>query len=92
MPRSLRSPEQQCLQERLTSSRRRKALTQADVAQRLGRPQSFVAKYEKGERRLDLIEFTQIAFALGEDPAQLFAALLDDWVKCPPSEDGSAVA
>ncbi|MEO5567493.1 MAG: XRE family transcriptional regulator, partial [Gemmatimonadaceae bacterium] len=37
-----------------------------------GRPQSFVAKYEGGERRIDVIEFIAIARALGADPVGLF--------------------
>jgi hypothetical protein len=37
----------------------------------LGRPQSFVAKYEGGERRLDVIELIEVARVLGADPARL---------------------
>lgn len=44
--------------------RREKGLTQAQVAARLDRPQSFVSKYESGERRLDLIELRAVADAL----------------------------
>ena len=40
-------------------------LTQAELAARLGRPQSFVSKYESGERRLDLIELSEVCAALG---------------------------
>jgi transcriptional regulator with XRE-family HTH domain len=42
------------------------------LAERLRRPQSFVAKYEGGERRLDVIEFITISRALGADPVKLF--------------------
>lgn len=45
-------------------------LTQAQLAARLDRPQSFVAKYEGGERRLDVIEFMEVAEAIGFDPAE----------------------
>ena len=45
-------------------------LTQAHLAGRLNRPQSFVAKYEGGERRLDVIEFMEVAEAIGFDPAE----------------------
>jgi hypothetical protein len=38
------------------------------VAARLKRPQSFVAKYEAGERRIDVVKFLQIAEALRADP------------------------
>ena len=40
-------------------------LRQADVAQRLSEPQSFVSKYESGEQRLDLIELKRVCEALG---------------------------
>ena len=42
-------------------------MTQQDLAGRLKRPQSFVAKYENGERRLDVVEFLLIAELLGAD-------------------------
>lgn len=40
-------------------------LRQVDLAKRLRKPQSFVSKYESGERRLDLIELRQVCHALG---------------------------
>jgi len=43
-------------------------MTQAELSQRLKRPQSFVSKYERGERRLDVVEFGDVAKALGLDP------------------------
>ena len=44
-------------------------LRQQDVAARLDWPQSYVAKYESGERRLDVVEFIAVAEAIGFDPA-----------------------
>lgn len=52
-------------------------LTQIELAVRLERPQSFVAKYELGERRVDVIEFVAIAGALGLDPGDLLDACLN---------------
>ncbi len=49
----------------LRDERRKRGVTQSQLAERLGRPQSYVAKIEKGERRLDLIEFLGVAKALG---------------------------
>ena len=40
-------------------------MRQADVAELLGQPQSFVSKYESGERRLDLLELRQVCKAVG---------------------------
>jgi transcriptional regulator with XRE-family HTH domain len=51
----------------LVQARKEVGLTQAQLAQRLGRPQSFVSKYENGERRLDVLEFTDVAEELGID-------------------------
>jgi len=62
----------------LVDARKRKGLTQHDVAARLGRPQSFVSKYERGERRLDVVEFLEVSGALGIDPHELLKALAGD--------------
>ncbi len=63
------------LRELLVEARKRAALTQAELSFRLQRPQSFVSKYERGERRLDVIEFGQVARALGIDPARFLGKL-----------------
>jgi transcriptional regulator with XRE-family HTH domain len=75
MPKSLRSPRQRQLTALLVQTRRARGLTQAEVAARLGKPQSFVAKVEGGERRLDVIEFIDLAGALRVSPADLIARL-----------------
>jgi transcriptional regulator with XRE-family HTH domain len=56
------------LRKLLVARRKAAGLTQPVVAQRLGKPPSFVAKYELGDRRLDLLEFLEIADAIGFDP------------------------
>lgn len=56
-------------------ARKRAGLTQAELSARLQRPQSFVSKYERGERRLDVIEFGQVAHALGLDPVRFLGRL-----------------
>jgi transcriptional regulator with XRE-family HTH domain len=76
MPKSLRSPKQNQLLKLLVATRKAKKFTQSEVAKRLGRTQSFVAKYEAGERRLDVIEFIDVARALGVDPSDLLRELL----------------
>lgn len=53
------------LRELLRQLRKDAGLRQEDLAKRLARPQSYVSKYESGERRLDLIELREIALALG---------------------------
>lgn len=63
------------LRDVLIETRRAKNLTQMEVAMRLGKPQSFVSKYESGERRLDVIEFMEICRALSTDPLSLIQGL-----------------
>ncbi|KXV73635.1 XRE family transcriptional regulator [Acetobacter malorum] len=77
MPKSLRSPRQQRLMDLLIAARRAKGLTQATLAVRLSKPQSYVAKYENGERRLDVIEFLDITDTIGVDATHLLAALTE---------------
>ena len=60
----------------LKNARQQAGITQKELADRLDRPQSFVAKYERGERRLDVVEFATIAKKLGVSPALLFAQVL----------------
>ena len=60
----------------LFKARTKRGLTQIQVAEKLGRPQSFVSKYETGERRLDVMEFLEVADALSVDPCRLLKRLL----------------
>lgn len=74
--KSVHSEEQQVLRELLIAARDKADLTQQKLARRLGTHQSFVAKYEGGERRLDVLEFIAIARAIGADPLRLLRSLL----------------
>jgi len=71
------SSEQNAFCELMISARNEAGLTQATLAKRLDRPQSFIAKYENGERRVDVLEFVAIARAIGVDPIQLLGKLLN---------------
>lgn len=73
---TLRSPRQIKLRKLLRDLREKAGLTQADVADRLDKPQSFVAKYEGGERRLSAIEFVDVARALGVEPVAAMRQLI----------------
>jgi transcriptional regulator with XRE-family HTH domain len=57
----------------LEAARRKANLTQADLARRLGKPQSVVSGYEAGKRRVDLVEFVLIVRTLGADPVEIFS-------------------
>jgi transcriptional regulator with XRE-family HTH domain len=59
----------------LKEERKKAGLTQAKLAKKLRRPQSYVSKYERGDRRLDVIEFLEIARAIGFDPHELLLKL-----------------
>jgi transcriptional regulator with XRE-family HTH domain len=76
MSKSIHSPEHRALLALLVDARQKAGLTQKDVAQKLNRPQSFVAKYEGGERRIDVVEFITVARALGHDPIEMFKDLV----------------
>jgi transcriptional regulator with XRE-family HTH domain len=75
-PKSLRSAGHRALCALLVETRRKAGLNQTDVAQRLGKPQSYVAKYEGGERRLDVVEFLAVCDAVGVDPLPVMRSLL----------------
>lgn len=67
MSRSVFSSAYEYFKNNLVQARKAAGLTQMEVAARLNRPQSYVSKYECGERRLDVIEFLEVADALGID-------------------------
>lgn len=75
MGKTLRTNAHAALLDLLRRTRDQAGLTQAAVAERLGKPQSYVAKTEGGERRLDVVEFVSLARALGAEPSALIAAL-----------------
>jgi len=63
------------LQLLLRQMRTEAGLTQTEVAQRLGQPQSFVSKYESGERRLDVLELREVCAVVGVDLADFVRRL-----------------
>jgi transcriptional regulator with XRE-family HTH domain len=70
---TIRSPGHEALCAALVAARRDVDLTQAELAQRLRCHQSFVARIESGERRIDVIELVVLARALGTTAASLLA-------------------
>lgn len=59
----------------LTAQRRAKGMTQAQVAEAMGRHQPFVANIESGERRVDLVELLDIADIIELDVEALIKEL-----------------
>ena len=76
--KTLRSKGHRDLIDILVKSREQAGLTQRDLAARLRRPHSFIGRIEAGERRVDVIEFIEIARVLNIDPRQLFSNLIDE--------------
>ena len=75
MPKTIFGGPHTHLVDILKRARERSGLRQEDVAARLGRDQTFVSLIERGQRRVDVIEFFEIAQALETDPVQLFVEL-----------------
>ncbi|UPK38626.1 helix-turn-helix transcriptional regulator [Bradyrhizobium sp. 186] len=76
MEKSLKSADYARLIALLVATRHKAGIRQQALAKKLGKPQSFIAKFEGGERRLDVIEFITIAEAMGVDPVKLFRRLV----------------
>ena len=56
--------------------RRKAGMTQRDLAAKLGREHSFVWRIERGERRLDVVEFYWVCQALGQDAQRVYSELV----------------
>ena len=78
MDSSSKDPRYEKFRRMLAAYRRKKQVTQTQLAKRLGRPQSFVSKYENGQRRLDLVEFLDVMAALEMSPCDFIEALLTE--------------
>lgn len=71
----LRSTDHAILLRLLKEERMNSGLRQVDLAERLGVHQSFVSKYEVGERRLDVLELKAICSVLGLTLGEFIARL-----------------
>ena len=80
MPKSIYTPKYKHLRALLIEARKRAGLSQTELAERLGHVQTYVSKYERGERRLDIVEFFELAAALQIDPFRFLRRLF------PPHE------
>ncbi len=69
MANPIHDPNYVVFREMLLEVRLAKSILQADLADKLGKNQSFVSKYERGERRLDFPEFIEVAAALDIPPS-----------------------
>ena len=77
LPKSSFTKEYKRFRHILVEARKAAGLTQTQLSEKLSRPQSYVSKYERGERRLDMIEFLEVIKALGADPHAIFKSIVD---------------
>lgn len=70
MSRTFGSPRHKALVAFIKKQRKDAKLTQAQVAKRIRRYQSFVATFERGQKRIDAVELVEIAEAIGFDPKE----------------------
>ncbi|MFP3925781.1 helix-turn-helix domain-containing protein [Pseudomonas sp. W5-36] len=73
--KSIHSEPYQRLLVLLIKQRKQSSITQEQLSKALSRPQSFVSKYERGERRLDVIEFLEVCRHLDADAYEILRAL-----------------
>ncbi|MFJ3457257.1 helix-turn-helix transcriptional regulator [Scandinavium goeteborgense] len=72
---SVYSDEYQRVINALKKARKENGITQAQLAEALGKPQSFIAKVESGERRLDVVEFVHLARLVGMEIKEIVHSL-----------------
>ena len=86
--KSTHSQEYTQLVTALIAARKERRVLQVDLARKLGKPQSFISKYEGRERRLDLLEFIEVCRALEANPISLMrhaGLITDDEIRDYPS-------
>ena len=66
---SVNDPKRVLLREMLISIRKQQCLTQSELAHKLGKPQSYISKYESGERKLDVIDVIEVVQSLNMSPS-----------------------
>ena len=81
MPKSVFTDAYRSVIERLVAMRKERGVSQVELARRLGKTQQFISYIERGERRIDVVEFYAIAEALGLPPVETFAAVVRNFPK-----------
>ncbi|WDZ81458.1 helix-turn-helix transcriptional regulator (plasmid) [Ensifer adhaerens] len=75
MAKTLGTAKHRTLIALLVAKREAAGLTQSELAAKLGEYQSFVARLESGQRRVDVVEFLELAALLGFDPHEMMDQL-----------------
>ncbi len=76
MPKSVFSDAYASMLQTVIALRKGRGVSQVELARRIGREQPFVSRVERGERRIDVVEFCTIVRAIGEDPVAVVAELV----------------
>ncbi|HVY34954.1 MAG TPA: helix-turn-helix transcriptional regulator [Caulobacteraceae bacterium] len=79
MPKSVFTPAYDTMLRNLIALRKERGVSQVELARQLGKEQPFISRIERGERRLDVVEFYALAQALGIDPAKAYGVLIEDF-------------
>lgn len=83
MPKTIFGGDHRHLVAVLTETRQDSGLTQAELAKRVGKDQTFISIIERGQRRVDVLEFVALARAMDADPTQLFERVAGRLSKTP---------
>lgn len=75
MTKTLGTKRHELLVSMLIEARKNAGLTQTELAKRLGEYQSFIARIESGQRRIDIIEFLELANVLNLNPSETVQTL-----------------
>ena len=79
MRKSVYSPESALLARVISDARKRAGVHQADLAHRLGMDQTTISNIERGQRRLDVVEFYLIMREIESDSIAIFSELVREW-------------
>ena len=78
MSKSAFSDAHQILVEQLTAARKQSGMKQEELAAVIGKDQSYISNIERGQRRVDVLEFITLARAIGVNPVNLFADIVSN--------------
>jgi transcriptional regulator with XRE-family HTH domain len=77
MSKSVFSDANRIVVEVLVAARKAAGLRQVELAERIGKDQTYISRIEQGQRRVDVLEFYALAKAFGVDPASLYQSLVE---------------
>jgi transcriptional regulator with XRE-family HTH domain len=76
MSKSAFSDAHKILVEQLTAARKQSGMKQEELAALVGKDQSYISNIERGQRRVDMIEFYVLARSMKADPLALYSDII----------------